>query len=112
MRRLLDRNGGVLSEFHYDPDKDTAIISTVCDAEPLIERNKALQNDGSNGFTKSREMRHVGSIDPATYLRWIHELGYDHFRWMRLGKAERSRLLRRKLNDSDYRAFKTCSGRI
>lgn len=107
-KRLLDADGGVISEFHYDHSSDLTTIKMVQDVEPIIENNKDLRSQGK-GYTPSGDMRHVASIPLVVVEQWIKEDGVN---FMTLPRHEKSIYLRRKLNDIDNRAWRTSEGRM
>ena len=90
-KRLLDADGGVISEFHYDHSSDLTTIKMGQDGEP------------------SGDMRHVASIPLVVVEQWIKEDGVN---FMTLPRHEKSIYLRRKLNDIDNRAWRTSEGRM
>ena len=104
--RIFDASGGIISQFHYDHDGDKTIIQRVQDVEPIIENNKRLQAEGK-GYSSSRELRRIASIPMVVVERWIQEDGVN---FMALGKQEKSVYLRKKLNDSDNRAWRNSDG--
>ena len=77
---------------------------------PLMERNKKLytQNDG---YTASRDMRRIASVPPIILQIWAKE--YNGTRnWWALPKETQQKIMRTKLNSSDFRYFKTSEGRL
>ncbi len=44
--------------------------------DDVATENKELQQNGSNGFTKERTMRHVGQIPAQVYHRWATKIGF------------------------------------
>ncbi len=75
------------------------------DCEPILDRNKALQNQGS----QSKDFRHMATIPAVILERWIVE---DQISYLTLPKEEFSRLIRRKLRDPDWKWLRTGTGRI
>ncbi len=110
---------GLRTRFGHDDDGNL-VQHILDDVEPLIDLTKAAQNDGSNGFTPSREMRRIAEIPMATWLEWRERDGVDIISgrtrdsfgaWHRDPEGV-DRWLRRRLNDPDFRFLKTCSGRV
>lgn len=108
MRRLLDSSGGIISEFHYDHSSDVTTVNQVQDVEPIVERNKILRSEGK-GYSPSRELRRVASIPLVVIEQWMREDGVN---LMTMPRAEKQIYLRRKLADSDNRAWRTSEGGI
>ena len=107
MKRLLDVTDGIVSEFHYDDLTDKTIINRVQDAEPIVENNKRLQLS-SDGYTPSRDMRHVASIPLVIWERWNSETSGKLMSGM--DRKEKALFLRRKLNDPEFRWLRTALG--
>ena len=77
---------------------------------PLLERNKKLytQNDG---YTASRDMRRVASVPPIILQVWTKE--YNGTRnWWALPKETQKKIMRTKLNSSEFRYFRTAEGSL
>lgn len=76
------------------------------DCEPIVRWNTARQNDGTRGYTPSRDLQHVARIPMVEIYRWIVEEGWD----MRDPNA--SDKLRRRLNDRDFYKLRVGEGRV
>ena len=105
MKRRLD-SGPVTSTFHYDEMEDKSIIHVEQDCEPIVERNKALQNE-TDGYNLDRDLKHIASIPLVIVQKWMQEDGVN---FLALSKHERSKYLRRKLADPDNRFLRTSPG--
>ena len=77
---------------------------------PLIERNKKLytQNDG---YTASRDMRRIASVPPIILQIWTKEYNGTN-NWWALPKETQQKIMKTKLNSSDFRYFKTSEGSL
>lgn len=107
---ILERQkqaGGVTQIIGYEESGDKLIIGHTQDCTAIIEQNKKRQNDGTNGYGKSRDMRHVATI-PAI---WLMDMMNKHG-GVNLLKKENGKLLRKCLNDPDYSFLKTIPGKI
>ena len=91
-----------------DEDGDRLTVVREQDVEAILDHNKALQNDGSNGYGATRDMRKVASIPLVVVEQWIKEDGVN---LLHLSGPEKNAYLRKKLNDPDNRFFKTIDGR-
>lgn len=107
-KRILDSDGVVTDIWHHDEGTDTTVIERRMDAQPIIDLNRYKQ-DNESGYTPSREMRHVAKIDLPTYERWLREAFGDNF--MQRPAKDRMAVLKRKINDPDFRHYRTISGR-
>lgn len=76
------------------------------DCSDVLEHNKKRQTDGTNGYGKTREWRHIGEIPMIWWLKWKQEEGRDILR------PENHEWLRAKLNDPDFRFLRTVPGRV
>jgi hypothetical protein len=89
---------GIVTKFHYDADKDEAIIQKTQDVSSIIEANKVEFNAAPERFG---EFTKVGSIPLSVY----YELE-------RKGILNDQKALAKWLNDPDNRAFRTRPGTI
>lgn len=105
--RLLERHAdGGVEFFHFDEMTQTAAIQYTADVEPVIDWNKAKLNDGSGGWSPSRDFRHVARIPLWVVVEWINKYGVDP-----TAKGNEA-LLKRLLNDPDNRWLRTSEGRL
>jgi len=107
-RRLLDHDPLTgISEFHiYDAVTDRTIIETVQDVEPILERNKALQNIDDGGWSPTRALRRAATIPDIIILKWRNEEGIDVF------DPNHWPAVKRKLNSNEYRWLRTAPGHL
>ena len=70
------------------------------DAEPIIENNKRLQNEGR----QTGEFRHIASIPSVIIEKWMNETGVP---LLSLPKHEFNAFIRKKLNDPDWAWLRT-----
>jgi hypothetical protein len=89
---------GIVTKFHYDADKDEAVIQKTQDVSSIIEANKVEFNAAPERFG---EFTKVGSIPLSVY----YELE-------RKGILNDQKALAKWLNDPDNRAFRTRPGTI
>ena len=85
-------------------------INNQQDLNPLLERNKKLytQNDG---YTASRDMRRIASVPPIILQIWTKEYNGTN-NWWALPKEIQQKIMKTKLNSSDFKYFKTSEGRL
>jgi hypothetical protein len=103
MKHLFTSSVGIRHFWRDDGDR-TSVVS-LQDAEPILERNKAMAAH-NDGYTPSRELRRVASIPLILVLKWLNEEG-----WYAFDPNARDRL-KRKLNDPEYRWLRTAPGRF
>lgn len=89
---------GIVTKFHYDADKDEAVIQKTQDVSSIIEANKVEFNAAPERFG---EFTKVGSIPLSVY----YELE-------RKGILNDQKAMAKWLNDPDNRAFRTRPGTI
>ncbi len=97
-------NGGIGS--HIIDDVDGLAFVTTQDVEPILDRNKELFNNGTRGYTPSRDLRHVAEIPLVVVEIWKNEHGVDCF------NKNHAEGVRRLLNSSEYAYLRTAPGRI
>lgn len=103
--RLLDAHGGMVEILHEDPAGGGFAIESRADVTAVLERNRALRAAG-DGYSPSRELRHVASIPPVVQLVWIERYGADPL------APGNEALLRRLLNSSEWSHLRTSEGRL
>ena len=103
--RVLDVSpGGIITRFENDGDRD--YFSTYQDIEPIVESNLRAQNEG-NGYSPSREMRHIAFIPNNVLTIWGQ---IDGVKWNKMPKREFSKWARKWLADPDYRKMRASGG--
>lgn len=104
---LYERPGGVRVTLATHGD-GSAAIRTHQDAEPILEHAKRLATDGSNGWTRRRQMRRIGTVPPVLYVHWLTEFCADPRQRNKPGfKRAWMKYLRAKLRDVDHKYLRT-----
>lgn len=98
--RLITSANGIDTYGHLD-DAGNLVIENRVDAEPIIEANKIASTDGTGGWSKSRNTRHIASI-PLTLLYLWDSMG--------ISPTKDRKAFLKKLNDPELRAFRTDGG--
>lgn len=106
-RHVFDALGGIVRTVEYDYSDDIIIFGGIQDVEPFLERNKSLYNDGTKGDSAGKNFRRVASIPPIV----VEEL-YRRGIWPQAKNGWDRTKLRKWLNDSENRFFRTAPGRI
>lgn len=98
-KRLLDFDPltGMMTFHDYDEVEDKTFISYEQDVEPLLDRNKAAQNDATGPMG---DMVHVASIPQTIQMKWMVEYGVDIMNKDHMPKVKRL------LNDPEWRYLK------
>lgn len=105
MRPLFNSSAGIA--YLWGDEGDHKVIKAVQDADPILDRNKAMATH-NDGYSPSRELRRVASIPAIVRLKWLNEEGWDCFS----GDPDCQRRLRLKLNSSDWAHLRTAPGVI
>lgn len=85
----------VQTRVSVDSSERLIVVERLQDVEDIIERNKQLQGEKQTG-----DMRLIASIPAIIIERWMKEDGVNY---LALPNDEFARLIKRKINDPDYR---------
>lgn len=91
-------------QFHGHND-GTFTVSASQDVEPILERNKALQNAGK----QKGDFRLIASIPAIMIEKWLNEEGVPV---LKMNKHEFNKFIRKKLNDPDNKWLRINHGRM
>jgi len=92
-------NGPVHTQLHRDSDGRHVTVESTQDVEDIIERNKQLQTIPQRGDWG----REIASIPNIIILKWLNEEWARGNKHMRLFSPEFNALVKRKLNDPDWK---------
>lgn len=107
---FTDKSLGTLTQFEILNANEFSVRRHM-DAQKIIDRNKEDQNGGmpNKGYTPSKDMKHVARI-PILFLEiWAVEAGIpakDCF------SNKMQDIVRKKLNDPEWKFLRTGMGRI
>tara|TARA_R100000808_G_C2093681_1_gene113124 strand:+ start:167 stop:505 length:339 start_codon:yes stop_codon:yes gene_type:complete len=108
--RSVEHNAGITTRYIQESDGKLT-INNQQNVNPLLKRNKELYNQDDGYLSKEREMKRVASIPPLVLQVWAHE--YNGSRnWFALPKEIQRKIMRTKLNSSEFRYFRTASGNL
>lgn len=96
---------GISETLHFDDSENTFSLLRSEDVAPVLDANKRAQADG-DGFSPTRELRHVARIPHVVYLEWNKRFGVDVL------KVEHRGLLKHLLNDPDNKFFRVSEGGV
>ena len=102
-KRLFSRNEltGITEWFVFDEDTGKVQMVAEQDVTDLTDRNVAAQNEVAQRNMRWGEFAHVASVPMSIYAQWLVE-----------GRDKDPAYLKRWLNDSDNRKFRTRLGRV
>ena len=94
-------------------DENKIIQKRSINAQPIIEHNKKLYTH-NDGYSKSRELKRVASIPTIVLEIWSKEYHKDNNKgnWFALPKEVQQKILKQKLNSSEFQYFRTAPGKI
>lgn len=103
-KRVLDHDPftGITRYFDYVPENDTAVIYSEQDVSPILELNKAMQNEPETwkqGVKNSWAM--YAQIPNIVIEKWLNEHGVNVY-----DKDHRKKVFQ-LLNQPEYRYLKT-----
>ena len=108
--RSVEHNAGITTRYIQESDGKLT-INNQQNVNPLLKRNKELYNHDDGYLSKEREMKRVASIPPLVLQVWAHE--YNGSRnWFALPKEIQRKIMRTKLNSSEFRYFRTAEGSL
>jgi len=76
-KRHVETVDGIAEYLVYDEAAQTFAIQREADVTDYLEANKARQNDGTKGWSKSREWKHEYSVPVALADLWKAQYGVD-----------------------------------
>jgi len=96
--------------YSKDNTENKIIINEKVNINPHLQHNKTLYNH-NDGYSKSRELKRVASIPTIALSVWAKEYNGDS-NWFGLPKEVQKNILKKKLNSSEFRFFKTAEGNL
>lgn len=93
-----DPTTGVRKFIRPGAEADSVEVRYECDNDPVIERNKRLQNDD---FDRRDDMWHVASIPVGVMYSWLVDHGVNAWNPAHMDAVKKL------LNSSEYRWLKT-----
>ena len=99
------------SKTRYIQESDGKLtIHNKQNINPLLERNKKLYTQDP-GSIASKDFKRIASVPPIILQIWTKE--YNGTRnWFALPKETQNKILRTKLNSSEFRYFRTAEGTL
>ena len=113
MRKILEDTDKHITETYLDNDKDGIIQKRSLDIEPIIENNKKLFNQ-NDGYSSDKGLKRIASIPVVILEIWCKEYHKDQNKgnWFELPQETQKKILKEKLNSSEFRYFRTAEGKF
>jgi hypothetical protein len=113
MRKILEDTDKHITETFLDNDKDGIIQKRSLDIEPIIENNKKLFNQ-NDGYSPDKGLKRIASIPVVILEIWCKEYHKDQNKgnWFELPQETQKKILKAKLNSSEFRYFRTAEGKF
>lgn len=99
---FLSEPNGIVREWHTNPDGTFTVVSKQHNETEILERNKAMYNH-NDGYNRKRDLQRVASIPLAVIEEYMAK-------GINLYLPEYEDVLRKILDDSGYRFFRTAPG--
>lgn len=97
------------TSYYFETDGKLT-VKTSQDVSPILNKNKKLYTL-NDGYSPSKDIKRVASIPNIVLTIWAKEYNGTN-NWFAIPKLERKRILKLKLNSSDYKYFRTAPGRL
>ena len=108
MSKIVEKDGLMTTTYHSDSDK--VVIERNIDYKPIVEHNKKLYSE-NNGYSKSKDLKRVASIPTLVLEIWSNEYN-GNSNWFALPSDVQKKILKKKLNSSEFQMFRTAPGRL
>ena len=102
-----------ITETFLDNGNEGVVQKRSLDVKPILENNKRLYNQ-NDGYSPDKGLKRIATIPTIILEIWTKEYHKDQNKgnWFDLPKDIQQKILREKLNSSDYRYFRTSSGKF
>ena len=108
MTKVVEKEGLMTTTHHQEKDK--VVIERNIDYKPIVEHNKKLYSQ-NNGYSKSKDLKRVASIPTLVLEIWSKEYNGSS-NWFALPSDVQKKILKKKLNSSEFQFFRTAPGRL
>ena len=108
--KIVEQDGLVKTTYHSDDSNKQVVIERNVNYKPIIEHNKKMYTH-NDGYSKSRDLKRVASIPTLVLELWTKEYNGTG-NWFALPKEIQQKILKQKLNSSEFQYFRTAPGRL
>ena len=112
MGKISSEKDGLITENFYESEKGVVQERTI-NHKSILEHNKKLYNQ-NDGYSPDKGLKRIASIPSIVLEIWAKEYNGDqnNGNWFALPKEVQTKILKEKLNSSDYRYFRTAPGKF
>ena len=110
MKKDITFDGLQKTTYMKDDMEGKIVTKEEVNIDPHIQHNIRLYNL-NDGYAKSRDMTRVASIPTIALSVWANEYNGSN-NWFGLPKEVQKQILKKKLNSSEFRYFRTAEGRL
>ena len=108
--RSVEYDAGIKTKYIQESN-GALTINKSQDVNKLMKRNKELYNHDNGFLSKAKEMKRVASVPPLVLQIWAKEYNGSN-NWFQLPKDIQRKIMRTKLNSSEFRYFRTAEGSL
>jgi hypothetical protein len=108
MNKIVEKDGLSTTTYHTNDEK--LVIQRDINYQPIVDHNKKLYNH-NDGYSKSRELKRVASIPTLVLEIWSKEYN-GNSNWFGLPSDVQKKILKKKLNSSEFKLFRTAAGKL
>ena len=111
-KRNIETDGLITDAF--EPHEDKGVVHhRIVNHKPILDHNKKLYTH-NDGYSPDKGLKRVASIPTVVLEIWCKEYTKDqnNSNWFALPKETQQKIMKTKLNSSDFRYFKTSEGRL
>jgi len=113
MRKISEETDKHITETFFDNDKDGIIQKRSLDIGSILETNKKLYNQ-NDGYSPDKGLKRIASIPTIILEVWCKEYHKDQNKgnWFELPQEIQKKILKEKLNSSEFKYFRTAEGKF
>ena len=110
MKKDIKVDGLKKETFLLDEKEKQIVVKEEVNIDPHIKNNKRLYNL-NDGYSKSRDLKRVASIPTLALQVWANEYNGTN-NWFALPKETQKKIMKKKLNSSEFKYFRSAEGRL
>ena len=112
MGKISSEKDGLITENFYESEKGVVQERTI-NHKSILDHNKKLYNK-NDGYSPDKSLKRIASIPSIVLEIWAKEYNGDqnNGNWFALPKDVQTKILKEKLNSSDYKYFRTAPGKF